>query len=371
VSVIARIPHESVNLRWIALLGQRDIPTDGVEDYCTFLGRALAARGIDLKQARVQWTQKGWIDALRQLSRECLPLRDRWVLLQYTALGWSRRGFPFASLVVLAILRGRGARVAVVFHEPFRQGGSRWIDRIRGVCQDWVIRGLYKRATKAIFTIPLEAVSWLPQNDYKAAFIPIGGSLPECLANRLPPAPDGTKTVIVFGVTGAPTMVREVEEIAAIMREASRILKKLRLIVIGRGSFEAREQLAKALEKCNVELMVRGVLPAEEVAREFESADALLFVRGAIRLQRSSAIAAIACGLPIVGYDGGDISGPLKEAGIEWSTWQDRDGLILGLIRVLNDPERWMELHERNIEAQKNYFSWSRIAERYRMILTA
>ena len=32
---------------WIALLGRRDMPTDGVEDYCTFLGRALAQRGAE------------------------------------------------------------------------------------------------------------------------------------------------------------------------------------------------------------------------------------------------------------------------------------------------------------------------------------
>ncbi len=32
----------------VALLGRPDTPTDGVEDYCIFLGRALAARGIEL-----------------------------------------------------------------------------------------------------------------------------------------------------------------------------------------------------------------------------------------------------------------------------------------------------------------------------------
>ncbi len=44
-----------------------------------------------------------------------------------------------------------------------------------------------------------------------------------------------------------------------------------------------------------MELIVGGVLPAEEIAREFESADVLLFVRDAITLQRGSAIAGIAC----------------------------------------------------------------------------
>jgi glycosyltransferase involved in cell wall biosynthesis len=358
--------------RWVAVLGRRDMPTDGVEDYCIFLGQALAARGIELQQARVSWIEKGWVGSLRQLSRECTAWRGRWVLLQYTALCWSRHGFPFASLCALAILRRSGARVAVVFHEPRRQGGSRWMDRVRGSCQDWVIQKLYQQSTKSIFTVPIETIAWLQKEGDKAAFIPIGANIPECVDRRSkPPLPNNVKTVIVFGVTGAPHTTREVADIAGVMLEVSKTVAKLRLVVVGRGAIEAREHLAKALENCNVELDVRGVLPAEEISREFEQADVLLFVRGTITLQRGSAIAGIACGLPIVGFRDERISGPLLEAGVESSPWQDRNGLIDGLIRVLSDPERWMELHKRNIEAQKNYFSWSRIAERYRMILTA
>jgi glycosyltransferase involved in cell wall biosynthesis len=348
------------------------MPTDGVEDYCVFLGQALAARGIELQHARVSWFENGWVSSLRQLSRECTAWRGRWVLLQYTALCWSRRGFPFASLCALAILLRSGARVAVVFHEPRRQGGSRWMDRIRGSCQDWVIQKLYRQSTKSIFTVPIETVAWLQKETDKAAFIPIGANIPECVDCRFkPPLPNNVKTVIVFGVTEAPHTAREVAEIAGVMGEVSKIVTKLRLVVVGRGSIEAREHLAKALENSNVELEVLGVLPAEGISRELVRADVMLFVRSPITLQRGSAIAGIACGLPVVGFRDKKISGPLKEVGVEWSSWKDWDDLILGLIRVLNDPERWMELHERNIQAQKNYFSWNRIAERYRMILTA
>ncbi len=51
------------------------------------------------------------------------------------------------------------------------------------------------------------------------------------------------------------------------------------------------------------------------------------------------------------------------------SPWRDRDSLVCGLARVLSDPSRWLELHERNLEAQKNWFSWSRIADLYRTVL--
>ena len=76
-----------------------------------------------------------------------------------------------------------------------------------------------------------------------------------------------------------------------------------------------------------MEIAVRGVVPAEEVADEFARADVLLFVRGAITLQRGSAIAGVACGLPIVGYRVGGSGDALDEAGIEWSPWRDRQSL--------------------------------------------
>jgi glycosyltransferase involved in cell wall biosynthesis len=352
----------------MALLGRQDMPTDGVADYCLFLAGGLAPQGIELEQVRVPWAEIGWIGALRQLSRESAGWRGRWVLLQYTALSWSRRGFPLGAVAVLAILRRRRARCAVVFHEAGRQGGSGLLTGIRGACQDWVVQKLYRGATKSIFTSPLETVAWLPAGKERAAFIPIGANIPERTHRRDAPAPAAKeKTVIVFGVTGsAEAAAREVSDISSVMLEACKALGRLRLVVVGRGADEARELFAKAFHGGNVELVVRGVLPAEDIAREFESADALLFVRGAVTTRRGSAMAGIASGVPIVGYRDGSVGGPLEGAGVEWSPLQDRAGLTRGLIRVLSDPKRWMELHERNLEVQRNYLSWGRIAERFR-----
>jgi glycosyltransferase involved in cell wall biosynthesis len=91
----------------------------------------------------------------------------------------------------------------------------------------------------------------------------------------------------------------------------------------------------------------------------------LLFVWSYITLQRGGALAGIACGLPIVGYGNGEPSGALAEAGIEWSPWRDRKALAAALVRVLSEPKRWLDLHERNLLVQEKYFSWNRIAELY------
>jgi glycosyltransferase involved in cell wall biosynthesis len=361
--------------QWTALLGRRDTPTDGVEDYCSFLARALATDGIDLQQARVQWTEKGWISALRQLSRASAEWRDRWVLLQYTAFSWSRRGFPLGAVSVLWILRRRDVRGVVVFHEQHRQsrGSTRWIDRIRGICQDWVIHKLHKMAVKSIFTVPLETVAWLPRQRDKAVFIPIGANIPGRTYLRVAPTSTSKeKTIIVFGVTGSPEATeREVHDISGAVLEACKMLGRLRLMVVGRGSVEAEDLLASALHGSDVELLVRGVLPAEEIADEFESADVLLFVRGAVTPQRGSVMAGIASGIPIVGYRGENTSSPLDDAGVEWSPWQDRESLARGLVHVLSDPELWMELHERNLKVYGKYFSWAIIAKQFCKVLNA
>lgn len=349
---------------WIALMGRRDEPTDGVEDYCAFLARALSQCGVDLQPVHISWDKEGWLSALIRLRRESRKWHESSVLIQYTGMAWSRRGFPLGIVAAVKILRRSGIRCIVVFHEYKRQSGAgRWIDRIRGVSQDRVIHGLYRAASKAIFTVPLENVTWLPPAGAKAQFIPIGGNVPEQLDSRQPG--QAAKTVVVFGVTGAPGMASEVRAIAASIRHAAESLQGLRLVLCGRGSSEAGELIEPLLRDSGARTIVKGVLSANDVARELASADAYLFVRGPITLQRGSALAGIACGVPIVGYRNGHISRPLDQAGIHWSPLGDSESLGRNLVQVLSDGRMWTDLHERNRRLQKNYFSWNRIAEQY------
>src|ERR1700720_3419050 len=93
--------ESSQRRQWIALLGRRDEPTDGVEDYCKFLRQALADHGFSLTPVRLSWAGRGWLPAIRLLWKESAGWSRRWVLVQYTALSWSRRGFPLGLLLVV------------------------------------------------------------------------------------------------------------------------------------------------------------------------------------------------------------------------------------------------------------------------------
>lgn len=354
-------------LAMVALLGRKDEPTDGVEDYCTFLGEALARCGVELTQVRVDWHGSGWFSALRHLRRDCARWRGKWVFVQYTALGWSRRGFPFAALIVLTLLHRGGARVAVVFHEPYRQGDRwpRWIDRIRGGCQDWVIRKLYGGSEKCIFADPLEKIGWLPKDDTKAVFIPIGANIPEPVSRseRNDERNSMAKTVAVFCLTEAPHHKREVGDISHAVRVAATSGRKLRVVFVGRGTPEAREEIERMFEHISAEVSVLGVLRADQVSATLAGCDAMLSVRGKINPRRGSVIAGIACGLPIIGYAGTAEGTPLAEAGVELVPYGDREALGAALTRVLVDADLRNRLREKSLSAQREYFSWDKIAK--------
>ncbi len=353
--------------RLIALLGRWDEPTDGVVNYCSWLGRALEARGWTLEPARVPWAQRGWMASLRWLRQQRSGWRGRWVIVQYTALTWSRWGFPFGFLAVLHELRRGGTRCAIVFHDPTAYGGQRLVDRLRRACQHWVMRRAYRWANLSILTIPLEKAPWLPARPDKAVFIPVGAILPEprASANAAEPAAHTEKTVAVYGVTGGEHTPREAGDIAYAVNRATQHGPEIRLVVFGRGSEDAGEALAGSLRGARVHLSVLGVLPTEEISRILSAADALLFVRGHISTRRSSAIAGIACGLPVVGYSGPETGFPITEAGVALVPQGDREALAQALTRVLGeDAWRW-ELRERSQRAHGEHFSWNAIAERY------
>jgi glycosyltransferase involved in cell wall biosynthesis len=93
----------------------------------------------------------------------------------------------------------------------------------------------------------------------------------------------------------------------------------------------------------------------------------MLFVRGHISSRRSSAIAGIACGLPVIAYGGPETAAPITEAGVVLVSpeEEEKDGLGEALVRVLSEREYRTSLAERSRRAYEQYFTWKAIAARY------
>ncbi len=348
----------------VLLRGLRDHPTDGVVDYCDHLREAGAPRGLCFESVEVPWARLGWRAALAELREAAGGWRDRWVLLQYTTLAWSRRGFPLRAPRVLEILRQCGARPGVVFHDCFPRAGKGMIGAAREYCHLHVLRQLYARSDLSIFTIPVKNIPWLPARREKAVFIPIGANCPELPSGNFRGARE-TKTIAVYGVTGGERTQSESAEIAFAVKHASASAGSLRLVVFGRGSGEAESALRSALAGANVEIDVLGLVSPEQVAETLARADVLLFVRGQISGRRGSAIAGIACGLPIVCYSGPETDWPITEAGILAVDPGDRQALASALENVLNDGTLRNNLSSRSRNALEKYFSWAAITIRF------
>lgn len=354
----------------IALLGRRDQPTDGVYDYCKYLSAALARRGDSLKLVDLRWDVYGWRRALADLWRRSRSWKNRPVLLQYTALMWSARGFPLGALAVIAILKWRRVRLGVVFHDVDYQptrGVIRWL---RVACQKFCIRSAFRCAEFPILTVPAPQIPWLGGDSNRATFIPVGANFPPSrIANVRTDFPV-FRTVAVFGVTGDAQIGVETRDIAYVMKEAAAAGLDLRLDVFGRNAIEAESTLRKELGDAQISLSVAGVLPAEEVRARLSEADVLLFVRGPISSRRGSALAGIVCGTPVVGYRGAETAPPITEAGVILVPLNDRAALIQALTAVLNDARLNQELRQRNSAITDKYLSWDAIASRFACALS-
>jgi len=230
----------------------------------------------------------------------------------------------------------------------------------------------YRWAERSVVTVAAERLPWLPAESRKAACIPVGPNIParnELSADGLPPGPRDHKTVAVFGVTGGHHTAAEVEAIAHALRFAARAPKlrgqSLRLLVFGRDAEPAEPALRQALDGAGVEVEVQGLLGSEQISRLLADSDVQLFVRGAISTGRGSAVAGIACGLPVVAYRGPETDFPITEAGVLLVPEDDKEALAQALLDVLAREDLRQQLAAKSYRAYQNWFSWDEIAKRF------
>lgn len=114
---------------------------------------------------------------------------------------------------------------------------------------------------------------------------------------------------------------------------------------------------------------MEGVVEPSRVIQKLSVCDVLLFVRGSISSRRGSAIAGIACGLPIIAYSGSETAAPITDAGVVLVSPNQPDDLNSALVRVLSDTNYRMDLAARSRAAYQTYFAWAAIADRFSALL--
>jgi glycosyltransferase involved in cell wall biosynthesis len=270
----------------------------------------------------------------------------------------------------LNILKSAGARLGIVFHDAEPYAGTRLIDLLRRFVQVHTMRRALDLADLAVFTVPPEKLPWLLDTPPHAAFIPVGPNLPidpQSAASQKNLVP----TIGVFSITGGESGTRETQTIVAAVRYAARKLGRLRVSVFGRNAELREATLREGLRDLSVELSVEGIVEPDQVVQKLSACDVLLFVRGTISTRRGSAIAGIACGLPVIAYSGSETSAPITDAGVVLVSPAQPDDLNTALVRVLSDAAYHGDLASRSRAAYQAHFAWSVIAARYTVLLTA
>jgi glycosyltransferase involved in cell wall biosynthesis len=352
----------------MAILGSREVPTDGVQDYCCFLRDALGNEGVNLTLTQVRWAEIGRKASRQELREAVRGKQNTFFLLQYTALSWSRRGFALPAVGILKLLKKNGARCAVVFHDPDGYAGNRAVDRFRRAIQRYAMKRLVRLSDLAIFTLPRDKISWLPADAQNFIFIPVGANLPAPeRAWEEHASSTGRKPIVaVFSLSDKPTLAKEVSQIARAVNIAAKQVGPLEVVVLGRNSEIGGAELRLGLAGSGAEVRIVGVLSADEVVRVLGGCDVMLFARGPVSSRRGSAIAGIACGLPVIAEAGWELAPPITEAGVVLVPEElVPEGFGAALARVLIDPSYRESLAERSRDAQSRYFSWSVIARQY------
>jgi glycosyltransferase involved in cell wall biosynthesis len=351
----------------VALLGRPDEPTDAVLEYCEYLGAALKKQGIPLELFRVRWFELGWRCALRELENKIAASPKATFLVQYTALMWSRHGFSWRVLSVIRLLKKSGARCVVMFHDSEGYHGSRMVDRLRRKVQIYTMRKALQLADLAILNVPPENAPWIPAGSRKAVCIPVGANLPSPERGWSPAKVTGAEppSVVVFSLSGGRVLEQETQTISEAARYAGEKLGTLRLVVAGRNSDAGGLLLKEKLAGTRVEVVTYGLLAREKLVSLLGCCEVMLFVRGPISSRRGSAIAGIACGLPIVGREGWETGWPFTEAGVVLLPRDQKPDYGQALVRILSDRSYALSLAERSRQAYLRYFSWDVIAARY------
>jgi glycosyltransferase involved in cell wall biosynthesis len=229
---------------------------------------------------------------------------------------------------------------------------------------------LYILSEQVIWTIPLSKIFWLPHDDRKSFFIPLAANVPECLdrfeTTQL--SNPRVRRVTIFCLSPPPSSRLEVQEIADACEIASASFT-IHLTFVGRGTHEARTEIETAFRNSEVEVFNLGMQDSATISKLIAQSDVLVCVRGILNMRRGSALAGVACGTPIVGYDGMLAGTPLIEAGIIAVPPHDVPAVGRALVDILSNPEVSNDLRERNIEAQKKYFSWNALVESYLRVL--
>jgi glycosyltransferase involved in cell wall biosynthesis len=338
--------------RVILVHSDRGHEVDGIRDYSERLAEELSRRSVDVELRLRARGAGSWAGA------------DA-VVIQYSPFNFGRWGFAPWLPVQMLVLRSRARRpvLAVMVHEPYVPMDS-WRGVLMGMWQRFQLIAVRLGADAVFASIETWATRFAGHWPRRPTqHLPVGSALPDRRSRRRAERArleidDETVVISAMG-SGHPSWLA-----GYVARAANAIAdsgKAVRLHCMGAAAPSPPGLSA------SVEVYRPGRVEADELAEGLSASDLFLapFIDG-VSTRRSSMMAALQHGLPVVGTDG-PLTDPILRrpgSGLVLTTVGDEDAFAAATLRLAEDTEARTSFGVGARGLYEGNFDWPVVADR-------
>jgi glycosyltransferase involved in cell wall biosynthesis len=354
----------------------------GVADHTAQLASGLARRGY---QVHV-WTRRGAAagpDCVhvhdifgrferRELAQAARALSE-WKRGGRLIIQWVPHGFGYRSMNlgfciwIWKLAKLRGYRIELVVHEPFLMfGEGSWKQDAAAVIHRVMIILLLQAVTRAWISIPAweqKLRPWCLGRPLRFEWLPVPSNILPVAGIDSTANAAGEDPLLIghFGTYG--TQIREL--LRTLLLDILRH-ENITVVLLGRGSEKFRKECAAELGESARRVIAKGVLADAELSTHLNSCHLMIqpFVDG-VSSRRSSVMAALAHGLPLVTTEGPATEDIWRKSrAVHLVNAGDTSAFIRAVSALANDPAERQRLGKRGKRLYDEEFSIERTLER-------
>jgi glycosyltransferase involved in cell wall biosynthesis len=378
-------------MRWAILTGEYPPTRGGVSDYTRLVAESLAAAGDEVHVwapggfgsppastgVTVHWLSDNYgLGSLRRvdsdLRRMGSPVR---MLVQYVphAFGWKAMNLPFC----LWLCKRWRRHFEVMFHEVCFPvvPGQPWKHKLLGHMTRRMAAMVHRTAERSWVSIPAwaELLRRLVPGDNPIEWLPVPSTLPTQaepaqiakIRERIAAEPR-TRVVGHFGTFAAPIAELLADTLPRLLHADCRC----RALLVGLHSQAFRDRILRQHGGLDERIFATGPLPPEDAANWLTASDILLqpYVDG-VSSRRTSAMAGLALGLPIVTTEG-FLSEPVWREGdaVVLAPAGDKDALFASSAMLLRQENTRKRLRDAARSFYYRHFSVERVIRSLRSV---
>jgi glycosyltransferase involved in cell wall biosynthesis len=350
----------------------RDLPphVGGIADHTANLAHWLARagdtvtivtrQGADEVEGCTVWTHEAF-DTMppHALVNAVLASEPEVVLWAYNPFSFGKKGLAFrAERIAGELARASQVRRVLFAHElayPGRTNG--FTGAVWSLSQNHALKRVLSSVDEVIVTTP-DRVAQMHERGVTAHEIPVGSNLPDLgpTVVRADPTP------FVLCHMGGVGPGRDLETMLTAMRA---LPDDVRMLLLGdTGPFDQPDDLATRLE-------APGRAEIDDLATQLHAADLYVHLDpvGPTPGRRTTLVAAMQAGMPIVAFEGEQTDDRMRTAA-RLVPVGEPTALAAAIGELRRDPAERERLGQAARELYEQVFSWPRITERVRSVCT-